>query len=80
MLENEIRAYTLRNSIEYGSTTAGNVLPKLFMHGLKKEDIKTIMPIITKIVNEINKLMGWLLKTLIRQVLKCHNLDLKRYR
>ena len=56
MLENEIRAYSLRNSIEYGTTTAGNILPKLFMHGLKKEDIKTIMPLITKIVNEINKL------------------------
>ncbi|MBS3090822.1 glutamate--tRNA ligase [Candidatus Pacearchaeota archaeon] len=55
-LDNEIKAYALRGVIEYGKTTPGNVLPKLFQHGLKKEDIKTIMPQITKIVSEINKL------------------------
>ncbi|MEK6855708.1 MAG: glutamate--tRNA ligase [Nanoarchaeota archaeon] len=52
----EIKAYALRNAIEYGKTDAGNVLSKLFQHGLDKKDIKNVMPEIVKIVNEISKL------------------------
>ena len=43
-LTNEIRAYALKNSIEYEKAVVGKVLPKLFNHGLKKEEIQKIMP------------------------------------
>ena len=56
MLEKEIRAYALKNSIEHGSAVAAKVLPKLFNHGLKKEGIKKIMPEINKAIKEINSL------------------------
>lgn len=55
-LSNEIRAYALRNAIEYGKVDAGRILPKLFQHGLDKSEIKEIMPAISKIVGEVNKL------------------------
>jgi glutamyl-tRNA synthetase len=55
-LENEIRAYALRNSIEYGTTSADKILPKLFQHGLEKKEIGKIMPEIVKIVKSINAL------------------------
>jgi len=35
----EIRAYALKNAIEFGEANAGKVLPKLFQHGLDKKDI-----------------------------------------
>ncbi len=54
--EKEIKAYALRNAIEYGKAEAGKILGKLFQHGLLKEEIKDIMPEIIKIVDEINKL------------------------
>jgi glutamyl-tRNA synthetase len=53
-LTKEIKAYALRNAIEYQKTSADKILPKLFQHGLKKEEIKEIMPEIAKIANEIN--------------------------
>jgi len=53
-LDNEIWAYALRNAIEYGKTDAGKILPKLFQHGLRKEEIKKIMPSVQKIVKKIN--------------------------
>jgi glutamyl-tRNA synthetase len=52
----EIRAYGLKNAIEFGKADAGRVLPKLFQHGLEKLDIKKIMPEIQKIVKEVNSL------------------------
>ncbi len=52
----EIRAYALRNAIEFGKAEAGKILPKLFQHGLDKKDIKKVMPEIHKIVAEINSL------------------------
>jgi glutamyl-tRNA synthetase len=55
-LENEIKAYALKNAIEYGKADTGRILPKLFQHGLEKDKIKDIMPEITNIVKEINKL------------------------
>ena len=56
MLEEEIRAYAIRNALEFGKADAGRVLPKLFNHGLEKKDIGKIMPIIQKTVQEVNKL------------------------
>lgn len=56
--DNEIWAYALRNAIEYGKADVGRILPKLFQHGMKKEDIKKIMPSIQKIVKIINSLSG----------------------
>lgn len=55
-LKNYIKAYALKNSIEFGKTDAGKILPKLFQHGLEKSEIKKVMPEIIKIVNEINAL------------------------
>ena len=52
----EIRAYALKNALEFGEANAGRVLPKLFQHGLKKDEIKNIMPEIVKIAEEINML------------------------
>ncbi len=55
-LKNYIKAYALKNSIEFGKTDPGKILPKLFQHGLEKSEIKKVMPEIAKIVNETNKL------------------------
>ncbi len=54
--EKEIKAYVLKNAIEFGKAEPSKILPKLFQHGLLKEEIKDIMPEIVKIVEEINKL------------------------
>ena len=51
-----IRAYALRNALDFGKVDAGRILPKLFAHGLEKSAIKEIMPVITSIVSEVNKL------------------------
>ncbi|MEK6873600.1 MAG: glutamate--tRNA ligase [Nanoarchaeota archaeon] len=53
---NEIYAYALENAIEHGKTMSSVVMPKLFQHGLKKENIKDVMPEINKIVSEINSM------------------------
>jgi glutamyl-tRNA synthetase len=50
----EIYAYALANSLEHGSARAGAILPKLFRHGLNKERIKTVMPVIVEIVSLVN--------------------------
>lgn len=50
----EIRAYALRNALEFGKADASKILPKLFQHGLDKKDIKLIIPEIAKIVKEVN--------------------------
>lgn len=50
----EIYAYALENSINHGKAIESAVLPKLFRHGLKKEEIKDILPRIKIIVDEIN--------------------------
>lgn len=55
-LEKEILAYSLQNALEFGKADPGKVLPKLFQHGLKKEDIKKVMPEIQKIVKKVNSL------------------------
>lgn len=55
-LSNEIKAYALKNAIEFGKADVGRILPKLFQHGLDKKDVKEIMPLIQKIVQEVNGL------------------------
>lgn len=53
----EIRAYALRNAIAHeGKAIAGSVLTPLFVFGLKKEQIKDVMPKINEIVKEVNSL------------------------
>ena len=53
-LSKEIKAYALKNAIEFGKADASKILPKLFQHGLDKGDIKKVMPEIVKIVKEVN--------------------------
>jgi len=53
-LSNEIRAYALRNALEFGKADASKILPKLFQHGLDRKDIGKIIPEIRRIVSEIN--------------------------
>lgn len=53
----EIRAYALRNALAHdGKAVAGSVLTPLFVFGLKKEEIKEVMPRINEIVKEVNSL------------------------
>ena len=55
-LDNEIKAYSIKNALEHGKADPSKILPKLFNHGLEKTEIKTIMPIISKTIKEINSL------------------------
>lgn len=53
--EKKIEAYALANAIAHGGKAqAGAVLPKLFQEGLKKEQIKEVMPLIQKIIKQVN--------------------------
>ena len=53
-LDKKIRAYALKNAIAYnGKANSGSVLSALFNEGLKKEEVKRVMPEINKIVLEI---------------------------
>jgi len=54
--DNEIKAYALRNALEYGKADPGKILTKLFQHGLDKKDIKAIMPKVQELTKEINSL------------------------
>jgi len=67
-IENYIRAYALKNSIEFGKASPEKVLTKLFQHGLEKTEIKKVMPSIQKIVSEINKLSPEQKNTLFEQI------------
>ncbi len=51
----EIHAYALKNSLEFGKTSIDRVLPKLFQHGLSKKDVGAVVPKIKEIVDKINK-------------------------
>ncbi len=54
--EKIIKAYALKNAVEHdGKAVAGSIISGLFNHGLKKENIKQIMPDVNKVLNEINK-------------------------
>lgn len=52
----EIKAYALKNALEFGKADAGKILPKLFQHGLKKEEIKVVMKNVQEIVKEVNSM------------------------
>lgn len=52
--ENEIYAYALRNSIEFGKCDVSKILPKLFVFGLQKGEIKEVMPEVNEIVSKVN--------------------------
>ncbi len=53
-LSDYIYAYSLANAIEFGKAKENKILPKLFRHGLKKDEIPKIMPLIKEIVNKVN--------------------------
>src|SRR3989344_2964810 len=55
-LDNEIWAYVLRNSIDYGKADSGRILPKLFQHGLEKKDIREALIKIQEIIEKANAL------------------------
>jgi len=53
--EEKILAYALKNAVEHnGKAVAGSVLSPLFAEGLKKEEVKQIMPKINEIVKRVN--------------------------
>ncbi len=49
----EIKLYCLKSILEYGNIDTSKIMPKLFSHGLQKEDIKEVMPVIVKIAKEV---------------------------
>jgi len=55
-LENEIHAYALKNALEHGKANVGKILPKLFQHGLQKDEISKIMPLVNQTCKKINDL------------------------
>ncbi|MDO8460405.1 MAG: glutamate--tRNA ligase [Nanoarchaeota archaeon] len=55
-LSKEIKAYALKNALEFGKADPSRILPKLFQHGLEKSEIKEIIPKITATIKEINSL------------------------
>lgn len=55
-LSKEVFAYALQNAIEFGEAKTDKILPKLFQHGLKKENIPELLPIIDDAVKRINAL------------------------
>jgi glutamyl-tRNA synthetase len=56
-LSNEIYAYALENALTHeGKAMPSAVLPKLFQHGLKKEEIGKIMPEINEAIKRVNLL------------------------
>ena len=51
-----VKAYSLKNAIEHDRAELSKVLPKLFQHGLQKDKIKEILPVIKKEVSRVNRL------------------------
>ncbi|MGC9309716.1 MAG: glutamate--tRNA ligase [Candidatus Nanoarchaeia archaeon] len=58
MVEKEkIRLYALENAVKYqGEASLKAVMPALFSEGLEKNKVKEIMPIVNKIIEEVNNL------------------------
>ena len=52
----QIMGYALKNAIDYGKADAGKILPKLFQHGLQREQIKEVMPEIILTIKDVNEL------------------------
>src|SRR3989344_7653428 len=63
----EIKAYAAKNALEFGKADSSKILPKLFQHGLQKEEIKEIMPQIQDIVKTINTLSPEQLNELLKE-------------
>jgi len=56
-LEKKAHAYALKNALAYkGKAQTGAIISSLFNEGLKKGEVKKYTKIISKIVNEVNKL------------------------
>lgn len=71
-----IKAYALKNAIDHGGQAIiGAVINSLFIEGLKKEDIKKIIPEVQKIINEVNKFDE---ETQKKEFIKCENIISKR--
>ncbi|VVB78900.1 Glutamate--tRNA ligase [uncultured archaeon] len=50
-----IRAYALKNAVEHeGRAVVGSVISGLFNHGLTKERVKEIMPVLNAVIREVN--------------------------
>ncbi len=54
-LTKEIFAYSLQNALEFGKADVSKILPKLFQHGLEKDEIGKIMPTIKQVVKSVNR-------------------------
>ena len=55
--EEKIYAYALKNAVEHdGKAVAGSVLSPLFVEGLKKEEVRDIMPKINEVVKKVNSM------------------------
>ncbi|MBS3084671.1 hypothetical protein J4411_02045 [Candidatus Pacearchaeota archaeon] len=55
-IDKKIRGYALKNAIAYGGkANPGSVVSALFNEGLKKSDVKEVMPKIQKVIKEISK-------------------------
>lgn len=55
--EKKIEAYALANALAHkGKAQVEAVLPKLFQEGLKKENIREVMPLIQQIVKKVNEM------------------------
>ena len=55
-LSKEVLAYSLQNALEFGKADASKILPKLFQHGLKKEEIGKIMPVVQEAIKKVNSM------------------------
>lgn len=56
-INEKIKAYALKNALTHkGKSNQGAVISALFNEGLKKQDIKTYIEKITKIIQEVNSL------------------------
>ena len=56
-LDNKIKAYALKNAIAYsGKANPGSVISGLFNEGLKKSEVKKVMPKIQQEIKKISKL------------------------
>jgi glutamyl-tRNA synthetase len=56
-LAKKIKAYALKNAVAYnGKANPGSVISALFNEGLKKEEVREVMPKINDCVKEINSL------------------------
>jgi glutamyl-tRNA synthetase len=73
--EETIRAYALENALEHGKTNEGIIINKLFNEGLEREGIRDIMPLVKKVVKEVN---SWNQKKQIEEFEKIAHLVKKR--